>query len=171
MNLHKTLPPQCARHSWLQHPCTGNGKMPYGYAVTSFSQHQQLGSSLFPSTPLGGSVAQGISKSSSRLQLQSSLAASSQKKKDPVLNCLSPPKPSPPSNMTSQPTQPQVSEQGACHLHSALTSEKRKKSPPEVTLQPALKSSRGNPPKESGYRRHWSPLNQDLLCCNIIDVN
>lgn len=62
-------------------------------------------------------------------------------------------------------------EQGACHLHSALTSEKRKKSPPEVTLQPALKSSRGNPPKESGYRRHWSPLNQDLLCCNIIDVN
>lgn len=62
-------------------------------------------------------------------------------------------------------------EQGACHLRSALTSDKRKKSPPEATLQPALKSSCRNHPKESGYRRRWSPLNQDLLCCNIIDVN
>lgn len=46
-------------------------------------------------------MAQGISKS--QLQLQSSLAASSQKQQQPVLNCLSPPKPSPSSNMTSQP--------------------------------------------------------------------
>lgn len=62
-------------------------------------------------------------------------------------------------------------EQGAQHLHSALRSEKTEESPPEATLQPALKSSCGNLPKETGYRRHWSPLNQDLLCCNIIDVN
>lgn len=100
--------------------------MPYGYAATLFSQHQQLGSRLFPSTPLGVC---GTGHQQQLLQaLQSSLAASSQKKNDLVLNCLSPPKPSPPSNMTSQPTQ------GAQHLRSALTSEKRKKSPPEATL-------------------------------------
>lgn len=62
-------------------------------------------------------------------------------------------------------------EQGAQHLHPALTSGKRKKSSPEATLRPASKSSCRNPPKEPGCRRHRSLLNQDLLCCNIIDVN
>lgn len=43
-----------ARHLWLQHPCTRNGKMPCRHVGTSSSQHQQPVSILFPCTPLRG---------------------------------------------------------------------------------------------------------------------
>lgn len=145
--------------------------MPYGCAVTSFSQHQQLGSSLFPSTPLGvcgTGHQQELLQAPVTKQLGIQLA-----EKERSSAQLSVPSKAITSQQDDKPanTATGFPEQGARHLRSALTSDKRKKSPPEATLQPALKSSRRNHPKESGYRRHRSPLNQDLLCCNIIDVN
>lgn len=73
------------------------------------------------------------------------------------------------SKVTSQPTtQSQVS---LSRVHNTFPQHSQVRSPLGSHFAISLKSSRRNLPKESSYRRHRSPLNQDLLCCNIIDVN
>lgn len=53
MNLPKTLPPFVCQTLKASPSLQRKWRMPWGYVVTSFSQHQQLGSILFPSIPLG----------------------------------------------------------------------------------------------------------------------
>jgi len=141
-----------ARHSGLQHPCTRNGRRHHRYAGTSSSQHK---TAAFSPSPLHVATGSRAQRSTPRQGKGSSRLCPLQSHRLPA---------------------PQQGGQDSCRLPRArcattpLLSARRQEEGEGVSIQSHFPTNLKKLMQKSSQRL-WSPLNQDLLCCNIIDVN